>query len=72
MSQCVIRTVRRLSMNSCENCKWWDMDEEGYEYGGCKPCEHPQNGKFFIGGGDCNDGLYTKKDFFCSEHTPKD
>lgn len=46
----------------CANCRYWG--KERYEWDGNRPCEK-QDGRFFVGGGDNNDGLYTASDFGC-------
>ena len=46
----------------CKNCKYWG--NKRYEWDGHCPCDN-NNGRFFIGGGDNNDSLYTKPNFGC-------
>ncbi|MHB8484084.1 MAG: hypothetical protein ACYDBV_15415 [Nitrospiria bacterium] len=58
------RNERNLAQDiiRCADCKYWE--ESGFLYHGNRPCEK-HNGRFFVGGGDNNDGLYTSPDFGC-------
>jgi hypothetical protein len=47
----------------CAECKYWA--EKRYEWDRhSRPC-HNYDGRFFVGGGDNNDGLYTEPNFGC-------
>lgn len=52
----------------CKNCKHWNRD--GLEWHGSRPCGCV-DGKFFVGGGDNNDGLYTEPEFGCVDGEEK-
>lgn len=51
---------------NCKDCVFWTGDE----WDGSRSC-HNDSGRFFVGGGDCNDGLYTQPDFGCIDGTNK-
>ena len=58
-------------MGSCKDCKWWESDR--HEWMGCRPCmaeSGAEDARFFVGGGDNNDGLYTAPDFGCVHFEP--
>ncbi len=54
----------RDEVRICLNCKYWG--QEIYNWNGCRPCQK-EDGRFFVGGGDNNDGLYTQPEFGCVE-----
>ena len=56
----------------CKDCRWWGEEKFAY-FAGSRPCnaEYLQDAKFFITGGDNNDGLYSCPDFGCVHFEPK-
>ena len=52
----------------CAECKHWG--DRKHEWHGNRPCEL-RDGKFFVGGGDNNDGLYTEPEFGCVDGEEK-
>ena len=54
-----------LAATACSACRWWG--EPDYEWDGYRPCNRVGDAEShaFVGGGDNNDGLYTKPDFGC-------
>lgn len=52
----------KIEIVLCKNCKHWDRS--GSEWYGSRLCGCV-DGKFFVGGGDNNDALYTEPEFGC-------